>query len=76
MNLSFDSLATERPTGPTASTALDEADVREIAHSTRRDPRTVRRVLRGEDVRGLAGADIRRAIAACIAKKYGARPAP
>ena len=43
---------------------LDEVDIREIAQELRRDPRTVRRVVRGEIVRGLAGAEIRRAISA------------
>lgn len=43
---------------------LDEIDIREIATSLRRDPRTVRRVARGEHVRGVAGAEIERAIRA------------
>lgn len=44
--------------------SLDEIDLREIAAELRRDIRTVRRVARGETIRGLlAMADIRRAIA-------------
>jgi predicted transcriptional regulator len=54
--------------------ALDEIDIREIAHELRRDVRTVRRVVKGETVRGVAGAEIARAIRQRIARQKKARP--
>ncbi len=39
---------------------FDEIDVREIAHALRRDPRTVRKALRGEPVTPLIAAEVRR----------------
>ncbi len=42
---------------------LDELAVAEIAAAAQTDRRTVRKALRGDAVRGLAGARIRRAIA-------------
>jgi hypothetical protein len=43
---------------------LDEIDIREIATETCHDVRTVRRAVRGEHVRGVIGAQLRRAIEA------------
>jgi len=57
---------------PSTTSALDEIDVREIALELRRDVRTVRRVIRGEEVRGIAGAEIHRAITARLSTR-GAR---
>jgi hypothetical protein len=46
-----------------SSEAIDEIDVIEIAAELRRDVRTVRKVVRGEPIRGIvAAAEIRRAI--------------
>lgn len=49
---------------PPGAGTLTDTDLREIAYDTGRDLRSVRRVANGEHVRGKAGADIRRAIAA------------
>jgi hypothetical protein len=49
---------------------IDELLVREVAAATFTDVRTVRRVLRGEPVRGLAGARIR----AELARRVGPSP--
>ncbi len=54
---------------PSAISGLDEIDIREIANETHRDVRTVRKVVRGEPVRGVAGAEIRRAIQARLADR-------
>jgi hypothetical protein len=54
-----------------AISTLDEIDIREIAVALRRDVRTVRRVARGEHVRGVVGAEIRRAIDARLAARGG-----
>jgi hypothetical protein len=53
---------------------LDEIDIREIAARLLRDPRTVRRVARGEHVRGVAGAEIERAIRERIGERGQPRP--
>lgn len=41
---------------------LDEATVRALAVEASVDPRTIRRVARGESVRGMAGARARKAL--------------
>ena len=55
---------------------LDEVEIRAIALETGRDVRTVRRVLRNEPVRGVAGAVIRRAIATRLARRAEGVGAP
>ena len=45
-----------------ATPRVEEITVREIAVEAGADPRSVRKVLRGEDVRGVAGVRIRRAL--------------
>jgi len=52
--------------------ALDEVSVSELAAAARVDRRSIRKALRGERVRGLAGARIERAIEAYRAGKEGA----
>jgi hypothetical protein len=65
-----------QPTRPmrheTRKEAIDEIDVREIAAELRRDVRTVRKVARGEPIRGIvAAAEIRRAIEARRRERSG-----
>jgi hypothetical protein len=51
------------PHGAAMKHVIDELLAREVAAATFTDVRTVRRVLRGEPVRGLAGARIRAELA-------------
>jgi len=54
---------------PTPISGLDEIDIREIAAKLRRDVRSVWKVARGGRLRGVADADVRRAIQERLAAK-------
>ena len=59
----FSPQANLRPAALPALDDVDEIDARAIAAATQTDVRSVRKVLDGGNVRGLAGARIRRALA-------------